>query len=162
MHPLLEDIQSTIQAFKPHLTAAGGFLAVGVAVGVLRISATANVPDQSETWSLPKITPPKAVAFSADDVGTRFWSEQPRATKKKDDDKVKKAPVIPWRFIGTVNQGAGLVAVIEIGGTKVKWMKAGEPLPDGAVISEISEGQLLIDRQGSPQTLRLFVEKKSE
>lgn len=151
---------STLRQYTPHLTAVGVCILLGIALGILRMNAAANVPEQAERWALPKITPPTIVDLTAEQIAARFWSEQPRAAKTKAVVEVKK-PVEQWRFVGTVDQGATLLAVIETAG-KISRLKIGQTLPDGAVITEITEGKLSIDRQGTPQTLLLFVEKKPE
>lgn len=145
--------------YTPHLTALGICVILGTAWGLLRINATAKLPDQADRWELPSIAPPVLTELTADQVAARFWSEQPRAPKKKEAE-VKK-PVDQWRFVGTVDQGTLLLAVIETEG-KVRRLKAGDTLPDGGTIVDVSEGALAIDAQGTPQTLRLFVEKTSK
>lgn len=136
-------------------------MVLGVAVGALRISGSSDLPDLDARWSLPRFAPPKVDDLSAEAIAARFWSEKPRVVKSKETAEAKK-PVSPWRFVGTVDQGPGIVAAIEIEGSKVRQFKTGDALPDGSIVTEILEGSLSFEHDGAPKTLHLFVEKKPE
>lgn len=161
MHPTLQMVRSALQQNAEYGFAIAACLLAGLAFGFLRISASADVAAQSERWNLPKDITTQFSPLTPEDIAARFWNTQPIEPKKKTDAVVKKsAPA--WRFVGTFDQGAALLAIIELDTGKVQQLKNGDTLPDGAVITKVMESALSFERQGAEQTARLFVESKSE
>ena len=166
MTPALTYIQQGIafaRVYAIYAVVVGIFALAGLVLAILQINSSANAPAQADIWALPKVAPTAPFQMLDSDVYNQFWSEEPRAAKTKaKTETVKQKPIIPWRFLGTVDRGKLISAVIEIEGKRIQQMKNGETLPDGTAIVGIEEGALTIQRQGSAQTLRLFAEKKPE
>jgi hypothetical protein len=159
MPDLIRSIRSLCQAYAANIIALGAFAAIGLAIALFQIGLSPAASDRAENWTLPKLKPAVPSALSDDDVAARFWTEQPREPKKK-DDAAKKAPVAPWRFLGTTDRGADRVAIISVEGGKARRIKAGDALPDGSIVTQVLDGELLIDVQGQSSSLRIFAEKK--
>lgn len=162
MQPAIRILQQYLFEYRPHVMALGVSLVLGVVIGIVRANTTSSAAEQAERWRLPNATNAPATGPSAEDINTLFWAETPRELKKKADPNAAKKKIEAWRFVGTVDQGPDVVAVIEIGGTKISRLKVGATLPDEAVITKIDEGELTLDRQGTPQTVRLFLENKPQ
>jgi len=161
----VDDVRARVEqyagAYATHGVALVVFAALGVGLGFLRINNSTQTPDLVEKWAMPPLQRSEPNTYPAEDFAAAFWAEQPRATKKKADAQpVKK--VIPWLFVGTVDQGKTMRAVIALDTGKLQRLQVGDALPDGATISSIASGQLTFERDGSARSIRLFAEKKAE
>lgn len=144
-----------------HIIAVGLFTVAGVLFGLIRANSATGLAPQVDKWAIPKIAPAAVVEVSRDEIASRFWTEQARASKKKAEPEIAKK-VAPWSFVGTIKQGGQLVAVIATEKNKILRLTASELLPNGEKIIEIREGQVSFERDGTPQTLKLFVESKAK
>lgn len=163
MIPLLDMIRGYVRQFAPHTALIAICALLGAAWGAIEISGANTIDERPETWSLPKVVLPQAVPIPANGITDRFLIDDSRAPiKKKAPEAVKKAPVDKWRFIGTVDQGKNLVAAIEVNGKSVKRVKPGDALPDGALVTKITQNALSFEREGAGQTVSLFEEKKPQ
>jgi len=160
--PAVQNILDLAQPYSPYLLAVAICAALGLALGVIRINVSTGASEQPERWALPSLTPPQIPNMTADEVTASFWTEQPREAKKTAETEPVKKPEGQWRFIGTIDQGQILVAVIEVDGKKLQRLKSGDFLPDGSSLKEVSESAISIERQGALQSMRLFLEKKVE
>lgn len=140
------------------VVALGGSLILGLGVGAVRLNSAANLDVRDDAWVLPQPTRSTGGTLPVEDFVMRFWSERPLEPAKKADDKAAPKPAGTWRLVGTVDQGAKLVAVIEVGANKLQRLGAGDGLPDGAKIVEIADGRIVIERDNATQTVRLFPE----
>lgn len=156
---LLHTLRGLAQQYLPQFILLGTFLTAGVGLGLIQINFSVGTSDQIEKWSLPVSLPMNPSSLSDDEISTRFWTEQPRASKKKDEPTKKAVAVVPWKFLGTVDQGKTLVAVITTDNGKVRRLSNGDALPDGSIITQISSGVLSLERDGKASTIRLFLEK---
>ncbi len=146
----------TLAPFTWHLAAVGFAVALGVLVGVLTVSAMLPNVDVADRWPFPQWAPYKAGA-KLEGVRLLAWVDDP--TKKKDEPLKVAGP--PWRFIGTVRDGAKNVAVIEVDqGKRVQRIASGEALPSGGQITKVGIGELTYAENGEEKTLKLFALEK--
>lgn len=154
-------IRDHVRQFAPHTALIAACAALGVAWGVFEIRTAGTIDEKPETWALPQVPLPQLMAASPNGISDRFIVDESRTPiKKKTPEIAKKEPTNKWRFIGTVVQGSALFAAIEVNGQRVQSFKAGDALPDGAIVTKITEGILSFEREGTSKTVRLFEEKK--
>ena len=148
----VQDALRHLSPYRAHLAATVAALALGATVAGLRIAAMPAKSDVQDRWTLPVWTPYKA-ANRADVIANSLWGEDADRAPKADAEK-KEVP--PWRFIGTIQDGRTLLAVIEIEGKRIARMKSGEDLPNGAKITAVVDGRLSYDEGGVAHTIKLF------
>lgn len=71
-------------------------------------------------------------------------------------------PEIPWRVGGIVTSGLSQSLVILIGKpgdktAKTELKHTGDSLPDGSVVRRIEPGNVTLDRNGDPVTIKMFL-----
>lgn len=147
------------QPYFSHAITVGLFAVAGVLFGLIRANSSAGLAPQVDKWSIPKTSAPAALEVNTEEIASRFWTEQARGPKKKAEPQIVKK-VAPWNFVGTINQGGQVIAVIATEKNKILRLKVGDLLPGDEKIIEIAEGQFSFEREGGPQTLKLFVESK--
>jgi hypothetical protein len=161
MIPTLDMIRDYGRQFAPHSALIVMCALLGAVWGAIEAGGANTIDERPETWNLPKVALPQAVPMPEDGISDRFLVDDSRTPiKKKAPETAKKAPVDKWRFIGTVDQGKSLVAAIEVNGKSVKRVKPGDALPDGALVTKITQNVLSFEREGAGQTVSLFEEKK--
>jgi hypothetical protein len=157
----LRDVFAIAQPYASHLFAIGIFAVLGIGFGLIQANSSPEKATLSDRWVLPVVSLVEGTTISAEEIGSRFWTEQPRTTKAKvAPEPVKK--IVPWAFVGTIDQGSSRVAVIVTETGKTTRLAVGQQLPDGSTITEIAEGGLSFDKDGAIRTLKLFLEAKSE
>lgn len=145
--------------YVPHGAALLVFALLGWMNGYFQASRTVNNPNLTETWSTPNWAPtqlgPERMLYTNLDI----WDGAKRQVAAK-----AAGPQLPWRFIGTVQEGDQYAAVILLNATgKIRRFTVGEALPNGEKVVAISHGALQLDVAGTPQELRLFkLENKPE
>ena len=155
----LRDKFSFAHPYAPHILAISLFALVGILLGFVRVNSATGLAPQLDKWVVPKTTKPSVAEVNAEEIASRLWTEQARASKKKAEPAIVKK-VAPWSFVGTITQGGHLVAVIATEKNKILRLNASDLLPGDEKIIEIREGQISFEREGAPQTLKLFVESK--
>jgi hypothetical protein len=155
------DIMAILQPYTSHLTSIGTCVALGIGFGLLQANSPPEKATLSDRWVLPVVSLAEGTTISAEEIGSRFWTEQPRTTKAKAAPEPVKR-IVPWAFVGTIDQGSSRVAVIVTETGKTTRLAVGQQLPDGSTITEIAEGNLSFDKDGAIKTLKLFLEAKSE
>lgn len=159
--PALTPLLAAARPYVLHITLLGLSLTAGGLVGVAKINSSSDVALRVDAWQLPAVSPPTGRPPLDEDLYERFWTEPGTAQKKK--VVAAKAPPAPkWRFVGTTDQGEVLLAVIEIDGKRTAQIKPGGALPDGAIVTQVSEGLLSFEREGVARSLRLFEENPSK
>jgi hypothetical protein len=141
-----------LQFYIPHLVALGAAMVAGVAMGFVTVLGHPPAVDTADRWSLPRWAPYVAGAKREELARLSLWVEE--AGKRK--DVVAAAATPPWRFIGTVRDGAKVLAVIELEGKRVQRLGPGDVLPNGAQIVTIASGEISYAEDDSQKTLKLF------
>ncbi|MBX7197926.1 MAG: hypothetical protein K1X51_00960 [Rhodospirillaceae bacterium] len=155
---LLESLR-ILRFYVPHVAALGAAIAVGLVAGLTTIMGTPPAVDAADRWSLPRWAPYVSGSKRQEMIQTPLWLDDP--SRKKEE--VVAAVVPPWRFIGTVKDGAKLLAVIELDkGRRVQRLNQGEALPNGAPIDRISSGEISYTENNAETTLKLFGVSKDQ
>lgn len=142
-----------------HAAAVGVCAIIGLWLGFVKSEFLEKTSAPKDAWKLPQMSERNApTALGADDVADLFWSDEPRVKRKVE---AAKPPVGIWRFIGTFAQGAQLYAII-VEDQRVKIFKAGDTLPDGAIIQDVQESNLSFELSGSAMTRRLYEKELSK
>ncbi|MDX2143306.1 MAG: hypothetical protein SFV19_08120 [Rhodospirillaceae bacterium] len=150
------------QGYAQHAAFVTLMAAGGAAFGVLRVASSAQLAPLADRWTLPKYQSEQSATLDPEVLLSRFWSEQPLAPRKKAGPVETPPPAKPWQFLGTIDEGGKKYAVIEIEGKSIRQVVIGGQLPNGAVVTQIADGEMVFNREGADQTVRLFVESKSE
>ncbi|MHB1206503.1 MAG: HofP DNA utilization family protein, partial [Rhodospirillaceae bacterium] len=140
------------------LVALGAAVATGIAMGFVTVLGRPPAVDTSDRWALPRWAPYVAGPKRDELARAGLWVEEPG--KRKED--VVKVAVPPWRFIGTVKDGARVLAVIELEGKKIQRLSPGDALPNGAQIVTIASGEMSYTEDDAQKTLKLFGVTKDE
>jgi hypothetical protein len=157
MKPRIEKLLTSLRVLRfyiPHVTALAMALLAGVGIGFSTIFARPPTVDTADRWALPHWAAYHAGSKPNELSHMALWAEDP--TKHK-DDATAKPPAPPWRFIGTVQDGKRLLAMIELDqGKRVQRLGAGDPLPNGAPVKTINFGELTYMENDTETTLKLF------
>lgn len=147
-----------LRFYVPHLVALGAAVAVGIAMGFVTVFGHPPAVDTSDRWALPRWAPYVAGPKREELARPGLWVEEPG--KHKED--VVKVAAPPWRFIGTVKDGARVLAVIELEGKKIQRLSPGDALPNGAQIVTIASGEMSYTEDDAQKTLKLFGVNKDQ
>jgi hypothetical protein len=150
------------KGYAQHAALIALMVAGGVALGILRVAASAQLAPLNDRWSLPNYKTEQTAALDPEVLLPRFWSEQPLVPKKKAGPVAPPPATKPWQFLGTVDEGGTRYAVIEIEGKSIRQIVTGGELPNGAVVTKIADGEMVFNQEGVDKSVRLFVENKSE
>lgn len=143
-----------IRPYVPHLAVLAVAMVLGLGVGMFKATSSPPAVDIADRWPFPKWVPYRAGAKRDDLRRLAIWSQDPG---RQQEVEAVKADSPPWRFIGTMQDGDTHVAVIELDqGKRIQRVASGEPLPNGALIREISVSELVYDESGEEKTLKLF------
>lgn len=146
-----------LEALRPytaHLGALGVALLLGLGVAAFKVSSEPPAVDTADRWPFPQWAPYRTGPQRAALARAELWAEDPTKAKAVAEKKVEGPP---WRFIGTMREGATLVAVIELDqGKRIQRVSSGQPLPNGAVIKKIDTNTLIYDENGAEKALKLF------
>jgi hypothetical protein len=156
-----QSIASFVNSYRAQLIAVGACAVAGAALGLLQARSLPEKSSLIERWTLPSITRADVITISAEEIGARFWTEQARVQKAKATPEPVKEKVVPWSFVGTIDQGQTRVAVIVTETGKAIRLGVGQQLPDGAIIIQVVENGLTLDKAGTTKTMKLFMEVKS-
>lgn len=147
-----------LREYAPHCAAVLLIVVLGCLSGFFtgRVSSARLANDAK--WSLPEWRPyQRAGAAVIDGASAVFFSDAPSRRKVKASSVDLKA----WRFVGTVNEGGQVRAVLVVGQPpRVLHVEPGGRLPNGEQISAIEDGLLRYMDENGPRELHLF--KKDE
>jgi len=143
-----------LRPYSAHLAAAGLALFIGLSSGIYKAMKEPASVDTADRWPFPRWAPYRTGPLRDGLARTNLWAEDPSKAKVVVE---KKPEGPPWRFIGTVQDAKGRVAVIELEqGKFVQRIARGQPLPNGAVIQKIDTSELIYSENGQEKVLKLF------
>ncbi|MGE0282440.1 MAG: hypothetical protein AB7P20_17760 [Rhizobiaceae bacterium] len=149
-----------LRPYYAHLAALGVAIALGLTVAAFKLASDPPAVDTADRWPLPQWAPYRAGPLRDALARTPIWAEDPTKAKVVVE---KKPEGPPWRFIGTLQEGKVRLAVIELDqGKRIQRVAAGQPLPNGAVITKIDTTTLTYDEGGVEKALRLFGAAKTD
>ncbi len=144
-----------IRPYVPHIGAAVAAIMLGCSIGYMKISTRPPDVDIADNWNMPQWSPYQPSVSANELALLELWGPDDRARANVETAASGDTP--PWRFIGTIQDGASRLAVIELtqdGG--VQRLNTDDRLPDGAEILSIGIGELKVLKDGTESTITLF------
>jgi len=147
-------IRERLRPFIVHLVAMAIAVAIGVSVGLLKVTSAPPKLSNVDRWSLPQWAPFLAGPTKAELAGSAIFTPDPA---KKRADQMAEVAVPAWRFTGTVREGDRQIALIEIDkGMHIRRILPGDELPGGAKVTSVHVGELDYTDSSGAQVLKLF------
>lgn len=109
---------------------------------------------QDEEWRLPDRSKPDTAVLVATIEGDKLWGTVPGMAPM--DEKPLTAP--NWRIVGVVMAGAEKYAMLAVDGQPLQQIKAGEKLPGGATIVDMTADRVCILLNGKKRVLKTYKE----
>lgn len=109
---------------------------------------------QDEEWRLPDRNKSDTAALVATIEGDKLWGTVPGMAPV--DEKPLTAP--NWRIVGVVVSGTEKYAMLTVDGQPLQQIKAGEKLPGGATILNMTADRVCILLNGKKRVLKTYKE----
>ncbi|TAK99893.1 MAG: hypothetical protein EPO08_15220 [Rhodospirillaceae bacterium] len=147
-------IREQLRPFTPHLLAMVVAIALGMSVGLMKVTGAPPPLSNADRWTLPRWAPFVAGSIRQELATSAIFTLDP--SKKRADQPVEV--VVPaWRFTGTVREGDRQIALIEVDkGMHIRRILPGDELPGGAKVTAVRVGELVYTDSTGDQVLKLF------
>ena len=148
-----------LRPYFPHLIAVIAAAALGVGVGLVKISTLPPEVDVSDNWPLPQWTPYQPTVSSRDLASLELWGEDDSVEDIIEEPESRDTSA--WEFVGIVQDGETRLAIIEYGmDRKLQRLTVGDSLPSGAKIQVIGVNDLTALDENTEVVIRLFEAEK--
>ncbi len=144
-----------LRPYFPHLIAVVAAAALGLGVGLVKMSTLPPEVDANDNWPLPQWAPYQPTVSSRDLASLELWGEDDSEGDFVEEPEPRDASA--WEIVGIVHDGQTRVAIIEYGvDRKLQRLTVGDSLPDGAIIQEIGANDLTALGDNTETVIRLF------